>query len=134
MDKIWDPLRRKYVSLTPEEKVRQWFIAQLHDALGVPLSLMGSEVGFDFGQKHYRADIVVYSRELRPIAVVECKRPEVAIDAEVVRQSMRYNAVLDVRYIFLTNGGSSYCYERRGGSFVPTSQIPHYKEMLECLQ
>lgn len=134
MEKIWDPLRRKYVSLTPEEKVRQWFIAQLHDALGVPLSLMGSEVGFDLGQKHYRADIVVYSRELRPLAVAECKRPEVAIDAEVVRQAMRYNAVLDVRYIFLTNGESSYCYERKGGSFVPTSRIPHYKEMTECQQ
>lgn len=134
MDKIWDPLRRKYVSLTPEEKVRQWFISLLHEALGVPLSLMGSEVGFDFGQKHYRADIVVYSRELKPIAVVECKRPEVAIDAEVVRQSMRYNAVLGVHYIFLTNGESSYCYERRGSSFAPTSRIPRYKEMSECLQ
>mgnify|MGYP004650507059 FL=1 len=26
MEKVWDPLRKKAVALTPEEKVRQWFI------------------------------------------------------------------------------------------------------------
>ncbi len=126
---IQDPLRHKIVPLTPEEEVRQWFIATLHDSLGVPLGLMGSEVSFDYCGKKYRADIVVYSRQGTPIAVVECKRPEVKIDAEVVRQAMRYNAVLDVHYIFLTNGKSTCLYLRQGDIFVPSPSIVKYDEM-----
>ena len=32
---VWDPLRRKNVPLTPEERVRQWFITVLKDQEGV---------------------------------------------------------------------------------------------------
>ena len=66
MTTIWDPLRRKDVALTPEEQVRQWFIANLRDSLGVPVHMMGSEVSFEFGRKPYRADIVVFSRSGSP--------------------------------------------------------------------
>ena len=37
MEQIWDPLRKKRVTATPEERVRQWFIVQLRDAFGVPI-------------------------------------------------------------------------------------------------
>jgi hypothetical protein len=134
MGTIWDPLRRKDVALTPEEQVRQWFIANLRDALGVPVHMMGSEVSFEFGRKHYRADIVVYSRSGSPLAVVECKRPDVEISSEVARQAMRYNAVLDVKFIFLTNGKNTYIYGRdASGVFVPMDHAPGFEEML-CRQ
>ena len=77
MQKVWDPLRKKDVALTPEEQVRSWFIGVLRDNAGVPLHMMGSEVPLEFGQKKFRADIVIYDRALKPLAVVECKRPEV---------------------------------------------------------
>ena len=32
---VWDPLRRKNVPLTHEERVRQWFITVLKDQEGV---------------------------------------------------------------------------------------------------
>lgn len=124
-----DPLRRKYVPLTPEEEVRQWFIATLRDSFGVPVTLMGSEVAFERNGKKYRADIVVYSRSGSPLAVVECKRPDITLDAEVARQVMRYNAVLDVRYIFLTNGTTTYLYKRRGDGFEPLTQMLDYEQM-----
>lgn len=130
---IWDPLRRKNVALTPEEQVRQWFIGVLRDSFKVPLHMMGSEVSFEFGNKPYRADIVVFSRSGSPLAVVECKRPEVKIDEKVVRQAMRYNAVLDVKFIFLTNGNNTYLYGREGETFVPLSSVPTFEEML-CRQ
>ena len=43
-DYIWDPLRKKSVKNTPEEAVRQWFIGVLHEGMGVPEHMMGSEV------------------------------------------------------------------------------------------
>lgn len=136
MDRIWDPLRKKEVALTPEEEVRSWFIRLLNQVALVPLHMMGSEVSLEFGQKKYRADIVVYDRALRPLAIVECKRPEVELTQEVVLQALRYNAVLDVAYVFVTNGKNTYLYGRKGdkGPFEPLKELPRYEEMLLCRQ
>ena len=130
MELIWDPLRRKEVAATPEERVRQWFIIQLRDAFGVPEHMMNSEVGFKFGAKSWRADILVYDRAGQPLAVVECKRPDVALDAHVIEQAMRFNSVLGVRYLFVTNGKMTYLYGLKGDTFVPLDRIPSFEEML----
>ncbi len=130
MEQIWDPLRKKEVAATPEERVRQWFIVQLRDAFGVPEHMMNSEVGFKFGAKSWRADILVYDRAGKPLAVVECKRPDVALDAHVIEQAMRYNSVLGVRFLFVTNGKMTYLYGLKGDTFVPLDRIPSFEEML----
>lgn len=134
---IWDPLRKKEVALTPEEKVRQWFIGLLHDHMKVPMHMMMSEVGFKLGQKMFRADILVYDRQARPIAVVECKRPEVALTEEVLQQAVRYNMVLNVRYIMITNGSRTCVCERNdtgsGPKFVFVNEVPDYEKMI-CQQ
>ncbi|MCQ2143876.1 MAG: type I restriction enzyme HsdR N-terminal domain-containing protein [Bacteroidales bacterium] len=123
---VWDPLRKKEVALTPEEKVRQWFIGVLRDSLGVPEHMMMSEVGFKLGDKPYRADILVYGRDLKPLAVVECKRPEVRLSKEVLEQTIRYNLVLDVQYIMITNGNSTIAYHK-GEGFL--TALPKYEEI-----
>ena len=130
MELIWDPLRKKRVTATPEERVRQWFIVQLRDVFGVPEHMMMSEVGFKFGGKPYRADIVVYGRDAAPLAVVECKRPEVELTPAVLEQAMRYNSVLDVRFLAVTNGKKTYLYRLEGDTFVPCESVPGYEEML----
>ena len=63
-------------------------------------------------------------------AVVECKRPDVEITAAVADQAMRYNAVLDVRWIFLTNGRTTLIFKREGDRFVPAKVVPDYEGML----
>lgn len=132
---VFDPLRKTEVALTPEEEVRQWFIGELAGVFGVPARLMNSEVALTFGKKRYRADIVVFDRAGKPLAVVECKRSGVAITADVARQALRYHSVLNVDYIFLTNGNNTYLYARKDGdSFAPLDHIPSYQEMLLCRQ
>ncbi|MCQ2151195.1 MAG: type I restriction enzyme HsdR N-terminal domain-containing protein [Bacteroidales bacterium] len=128
-----DPLRRIEVTATPEEQVRQWFINELVQTFKVPVTLMMSEVGFKFGGKQYRADILIYDRAGEPLCVVECKRPEVKLTASVIEQAMRYNAVLSVRFIILTNGNITYLYRRKGDRFEPMDHIPDYEQML-CRQ
>ncbi|MBO5546083.1 MAG: type I restriction enzyme HsdR N-terminal domain-containing protein [Bacteroidales bacterium] len=130
MELVWDPLRRKQVAATPEERVRQWFIVQLRDAFGVPEHMMRSEVGFRFGGKPYRADILVYGRDAAPLLVVECKRPDVALLPAVLEQAMRYNSVLRVRFLVVTNGKKTYLYRLEGETFVPCETFPSYEEML----
>ncbi len=125
----FDPLRRRNVAATPEEKVRQWFIGVLAEQAGVPRHMMMSEVPMKYGLKKWRADIVVWASDGSALAVTECKRPGVALDAEVERQVLRYQGVLGVRFIFLTNGASTGAYVRSGASFVPLDHIPSYSEM-----
>ncbi|MBO7640643.1 MAG: type I restriction enzyme HsdR N-terminal domain-containing protein [Bacteroidales bacterium] len=137
---IWDPLRKKNVALTPEEGVRQWFIKVLHEQVGIPLHMMASEVGFKFGsdvgglegvkRKEYRADIVVYDRAARPLMIAECKRPEVELSDAVLQQALRYNRVLDVRYLALTNGTRTLLLKREGETFVFLDQVPTWEEMI----
>jgi len=129
MAEVWDPLRRRNVTATPEEEVRQWFIGRLRDVFKVPLPLMNSEVGFTFGAKKYRADILVYDRQGQPLAVVECKRPDVRIDSEVAVQAMRYNAVLSVKMIILTNGNNTYVFRRNGGVFEPCNDVIDFETL-----
>ena len=104
MNQVWDPLRKKMVALTPEEKVRQWFIGVLGDRLGVPAHMMMSEASLKFGRKSYRADILVYGRNTAPLMVVECKREDVELNRETLEQALRYNLALGVKYIVITNG------------------------------
>ncbi|MGP1621303.1 MAG: type I restriction enzyme HsdR N-terminal domain-containing protein [Candidatus Cryptobacteroides sp.] len=137
--KIWDPLRKKTVALTPEEQVRQWFIGVLKEQAGVPEHMMMSEVGMKFGEsigksgtfgKQYRADILVYDRNAKPLLVVECKRPEVTLGQDVLEQALRYNMVLNVKYIAITNGQNTFICERSASGYRFLDQIPDYEEML----
>ena len=128
---IFDPLRRKDVPLTPEERVRQWFIDQLKGA-GVPQHQMMSEVALEYGAgKKWRADIVVYGRGGVPMAIVECKRPDVEVTREVLEQALRYNAVLQVPYLFLTNGHLTYICRKTEEGYEFLDKAPVYEEMLK---
>ncbi|MBE6228275.1 MAG: type I restriction enzyme HsdR N-terminal domain-containing protein [Bacteroidales bacterium] len=127
---IWDPLRKKEVALTPEERVRQWCIGVLAGPMKVPMHMMMSEVGFRLGEKQFRADIIIYDRKALPLAVVECKRPEVVIDQDVLDQAVRYNMVLNVKYMIITNGTRTFICRKEGNGYSFISDVPDYNEML----
>ena len=130
---IWDPLRKKDVALTPEERVRQWCIGVLSQQMEIPQHMMMSEVGFKLGDKQFRADILVYDRQAQPLVVVECKRPEVELTRDVLDQAIRYNMVLNVRYIIITNGNRTIICMKKDGQYGFIDYVPKYNEML-CQQ
>lgn len=130
---VWDPLRKKTVALTPEERVRQWFIGMLNTVMMVPMHMMLSEVALKLGDKQLRADILIYDRKARPAAVVECKRPEVVLDGDVLDQAIRYNMVLNVKYIMITNGTKTFICRRNddGNGYAFTGHAPSYEEIIQ---
>jgi hypothetical protein len=101
---VLDPVRRRWVALTPEEEVRQQTLHMLHTHYGYPLELMQVEGAITVNGQSRRCDIVVYGTDGRPRIIVECKRPEVAITQRVCDQACRYNTVLHVPLLLLTNG------------------------------
>lgn len=117
MKKIYDPLRRKEVALTPEESVRQQVIIWLRDTMGIPVTRMQSEWPFTYNGLQYRADIVVFDKNLNPETLVECKAPTVKLDEAVIDQVTRYARVLEVKTIIITNGveSKSFTLNRKGG-------------------
>lgn len=129
---IFDLLRRKYVVLTPEEWVRQNFIMYLIHNKGYPQSLIAVESSLKVGRMVKRADVVVYDNKATPLAIVECKAAEVAIDAGVFDQIIRYNMALNVKYIMLTNGLVHYCcqldYDDLSYRFL--EEIPTYEHLI----
>lgn len=101
---VLDPVRRRWVALTPEEEVRQLTIQMLHSRYHYPLELMQVEGAITLNGMTRRCDIVVYDTDGHPQMIVECKKPEVAITQKVCDQACRYNTVLRVPHLMLTNG------------------------------
>lgn len=131
---IWDPLRKKHVALTPEERVRQWCIGVLSSNMEIPMHMMMSEAAFRFGEKQFRADILVYDRSARPLMVVECKRPEVEVSNDVLDQAVRYNMALNVSYIMITNGTRTVLLQKGEKGYAFAVSIPKYNEMISLCQ
>jgi hypothetical protein len=108
--RVYDQLRQKFVALTPEERVRQHFVDYLINTLGYPASLMANEVALKFNGQTRRCDTVLYARgDLRPLAIVEYKAPEVEITQKVFDQIARYNLVMGARLLIVSNGLRHYC-------------------------
>ena len=131
MEKIFDPVRKKYVALTPEERVRQGMIAALADRFGVPITHIASEYAMNFNGLSYRADIVVFNRALSPVMLVECKAPTVALTEAVAAQVIRYNLVLKTPFILLTNGLEHrlFNWSETENDYVAATQMPDYETM-----
>lgn len=125
---IFDFIRKKYVTLTPEEWVRQHFVHWLVEEKGYPASLMANEVQIQLNTTRKRCDTVLYDTSLRAQMIVEYKSPDVAITQQVFDQITRYNIVLKVKYLVVSNGLHHYCccvdYER--GNYTFLTEIPDY--------
>ncbi len=130
-DEIHDPLRGKWLRLTPEEWVRQHFTAYLRTQLGYPAGLMANEIGIRLNGTAKRCDTVVYDRAGRPLMIVEYKAPAIAITQEVFDQIARYALVLKVPYLTVSNGMSHYCcrLDIESGRYGFLQSIPEYDHL-----
>ena len=123
---ILDPLRRKYVRLTPEEWVRQHLVQYLISDLGYPRGLTAIEKSIDLHGKRFRADVIVHDRTGRAVLMAECKEPDVSISQQTFDQIAAYNRVVQARCLLVTNGLVHYCYVT-GRGFL--DRVPRYDEL-----
>lgn len=128
---IHDRLRDRWVSLTPEEWVRQHFVHWLINEKGFPAALMGNEVSLTQNGIARRCDTVVGDRTGHPLVIVEYKASSVNITQKAFDQIVRYNMVLRARYLIVSNGMSHYCckidYETDSYRFL--EEIPRYDDL-----
>ena len=120
---VFDILRKKMVTLTPEEWVRQHFIHFLINQKGYNASCIANEVSLCLNNTQKRCDTVVYDTNACPIMIVEYKSPHIPITQKVFNQISRYNIKMHVRWLVVSNGIQHYCcrinYENETYEFLP---------------
>lgn len=131
--RIYDPLRQRWVALTPEEWVRQNFTSWLISYRNYPRSLMANEVGIRLQGMLRRIDTLVYSRDGKtPLCIVEYKSPDVTLSASTFRQAARYNIVMHAPLLIISNGLRHLCAVVTKGNPEPIylKDIPTYEALL----
>ncbi len=106
---VFDPIRKKWLVLTPEEHVRQYILQYLVETMQYPASLLAVEKTIKVGTLNKRFDIVVYSREHIPWMLVECKAPGVEVTEKTLHQLLSYQRTVQCSYWLLTNGHQTFC-------------------------
>lgn len=125
---IFDPLRKKWLVLQPEELVRQLVIQYLLTEKGYRSSHMAVERMLKVNKLTKRCDILAYDLQQQPLLLVECKAPQVKIDQGVFHQIAWYNMPLSVKYLMVTNGIATYCCQMdyNKGDYTFLDAIPKY--------
>ena len=106
---IFDPVRRRFVFLSPEEWVRQHLISYLTGPMKYPPSLLSVEKELRLGEETKRCDIVVYDRSGAPWMIVECKQWDEPLGEKVLQQAIRYHLAITVKYLLISNGRDTFC-------------------------
>ena len=63
---IWDPIRKIWTALTPEEQVRQAFVSYLINYKGFPASHIANEQAIELNGMSRRCDSVIYDKSGAP--------------------------------------------------------------------
>lgn len=125
---LFDPLRKKWVVLTPEEWVRQNFINYLTTSLSYPTSLIAVEKEFRLGELKKRFDILVYNRHHEPWMMIECKSTDIELNDGVLQQLLRYHISLPVDFLVITNGKQSFGFKKEEGKLIGLDALPVHEK------
>jgi hypothetical protein len=117
-------IRRRYVSLTPEESVRQDLIAFLINQMHYPQTLISVEAQIKVGKLNKRYDAVVYTPDWQPWLLIECKQPEVELSPSTLSQILLYNLTIRAPYLLITNGLKHFCISTSDNCQLPS--LPPY--------
>jgi type I site-specific restriction endonuclease len=125
---LFDTLRRSWLLLTPEEWVRQNFVQYLTLVKKYPATLIALEKELVLNGLKKRFDLLVFNKAHQPWMLVECKAETVALNPSVLEQALRYNMVVPVQYIVITNGVQTRAWENKEGGLVELDVFPGWRE------
>ena len=118
---LFNPILKKRFKNRPEERVRLNWVEYLTHQTDWPKSRIGFEapVKLQQAKNTLRADLILYSREMKPEILIECKAESVKLNSAVAEQAARYNQTVGAPYICLTNGITDFWYKVDNHSVSP---------------
>ena len=127
---IFDPIRKRFVLLTPEEWLRQHFMQYLRSEKNYPESLMAVEKMIIVNGKQRRFDLLVYTRNGQPLLIAEFKAPNIKITQQTFDQVVRYNMVLRVEKVVVSNGMQHFAcqIDYQNNSYYYLKEVPEFGE------
>ncbi len=126
---IFDDIRKKHVTLTPEEWVRQNFIRFLVEEKSFPKSYIAVEHEINVNGLRKRCDGLVYNRQMQPMVILEFKAPSVNITQETFDQAAVYNSKVGAKYFILSNGMMHICCLLNENAYVFLQEVPDFKSI-----
>ncbi|HZH66080.1 MAG TPA: type I restriction enzyme HsdR N-terminal domain-containing protein [Flavisolibacter sp.] len=121
---IFDAIRKAWLVLTPEEWVRQNFVAYLTKVLNYPAAFIALEKELLLNGLKKRFDVLVYDAVHEPWMMVECKAPGVKLSEAVLQQLLRYNIAVPVTYLVITNGEATAGWKKQDGVLKQLNELP----------
>lgn len=134
--KIWSHIRKKLLTETPEETVRQEYLCVLVNEYGFSLDQIDEELEVTGrGSGHARADFVIWrsakdkADSKNPLIIVECKSDNVTIKPDDYGQGDNYSRLAGARF-FVTHNSRETKYwrvvhEKMPKSLEEISNVPH---------
>lgn len=126
---VFDPLRKRYCTLTPEEEVRQKALFLMVEHLSIPAGLIAVEYSIKVNGLDKRCDAVVFGKDGSPLMILECKAASVKLSQKTLEQAVRYYSALQPKYLMLYNGQECYCFKIADGKLNAMDHLPVYSEL-----
>ncbi|MCB9033984.1 MAG: type I restriction enzyme HsdR N-terminal domain-containing protein [Chitinophagales bacterium] len=117
-------IRKKWLVLTPEEKVRQFTILQLIEKYHYTATHISVEKQFVFNNIKKRYDIIVFNKQMQMQILIECKATQINLSEQDLKQLFTYNLSLQVPLLMLTNGNSSFVYQIDANEVKALADLP----------
>ena len=124
-DEIFDPFRKRWVVLTPEEWVRQNILQYLVQGCQYPAALIAVEKQIQLGELQKRFDILIY-KEDKPWMIIECKEANENISDKTITQLYQYQQVLEAEYLIASNGHETVGVQIKSGKLHALQNFPAY--------
>lgn len=126
---LFDSFRKKFVDATPEEYVRQGLLHFLVQHKNYPTSVISVEKQLMLNGTKKRYDAVVFTFHLKPLLLIECKAPQIALSQSSINQTLRYNLILQVPYLLISNGLEHVLIHHHNNQNHIIKEIPFYNEL-----
>jgi len=132
IQKIYDPIRKRYFVLTPEEFVRQIFLVHLIEVLKYPKLLIQVEKEVLVNTLKKRFDVLVFNKKGSAIMLIECKNTQLKLTENVLEQAVNYNLSLKVPFLIITNGISTLAFriDFEKSSWLALEEIPEWQSLM----
>lgn len=113
---LFNPILKKRYENRPEERVRLKWVEYILHHTNWKKSRIGFEAPVKIPQEKnkLRADLILYSNEMKPSILVECKSDSVKLSSSTAEQAARYNTGLKANHLVLTNGIEDFWFEKKG--------------------
>src|SRR6056297_22484 len=110
---LFNPVLKKRFKNRPEQRVRLQWVDFLLNQTDWNKNRIGFETPVQLRREDraLRADLLLYSDDVAPYALIECKSDQIKLSDSTAVQAARYNSLLHAPYIILTNGREDLVYK-----------------------